>query len=321
MSGIRLIYSGMVMFVVRILSIVTGMLLMIIITRNLPVEEVGIFGNINDLLAYFLLFSNIIPFWSKRNIARKERGSVKTGVIANIIISLIFSAAYLLAIPYLFDILGIEESYLLVYGLAAILILEMYLSKAIEAPLHITKPQYIGYGVALVEISKLLLGYFFIAELKFGLYGVIYTYILSNLIQICYTFLLTKEEILKDIIRLSYIKKWLKTSFINLIRILGQNVTVISLLLLFMYGGEGGRGIYAVAYMVASSITYVWYIAFSIYPKLLTGGSRKDVEVILKMILMFATPMLFGIIFLSDSFLVIFSKEYVEARYVLVLLT
>ena len=93
------------MFLVRVFSIATGILFMIIITRNLPVEEVGIFGNINDLLAYFLLISNIIPFWSKRNMAREERGAAKTTVVANIIFSLLFSSAYLLIMPYLFEIL------------------------------------------------------------------------------------------------------------------------------------------------------------------------------------------------------------------------
>ena len=36
-----------------------------------------------------------------------------------------------------------------------------------------------------------------------------------------------------------------------------------------------GEVIYAVAYMIASTITYIGYISFSLYPKLLTGGGGK----------------------------------------------
>jgi len=63
-SGIR--YASIILFSSKLLSLITGLLFTIMITRNLSSEEFGVWGNISDLLAYFTLMGSVIPSWSLR---------------------------------------------------------------------------------------------------------------------------------------------------------------------------------------------------------------------------------------------------------------
>ena len=81
-EGPRLVYSGLVLFAAKILSVGTGMIFTLMITRTVPVEEYGIWVNVNlDIITYFTLLASAIPFWTMRFVARKHEGSAKTGVI------------------------------------------------------------------------------------------------------------------------------------------------------------------------------------------------------------------------------------------------
>ena len=71
------------------ISLVTGLLFSIIITRNLSSEEFGVWGNISDLLAYFTLMGSVIPSWSLRFFARGYVKAKETGVVVNTLISVI----------------------------------------------------------------------------------------------------------------------------------------------------------------------------------------------------------------------------------------
>ena len=51
--------------------------------------------NISDILAYFTLLATALPFWTMRFVARDKEGAVKTGFLANLIISAIARIIYL----------------------------------------------------------------------------------------------------------------------------------------------------------------------------------------------------------------------------------
>jgi len=50
MSGIRVTYSGLVSFGINLISVVTGLVFTLIVTRKLSVEEFGTWGLINGII-------------------------------------------------------------------------------------------------------------------------------------------------------------------------------------------------------------------------------------------------------------------------------
>ena len=72
MSGIRVTYSGLISFVVSLLSVLTGVIFTLIVTRQLSQEEFGTWGLIGGMTGYVLIFGPITTYWVTREIARGE---------------------------------------------------------------------------------------------------------------------------------------------------------------------------------------------------------------------------------------------------------
>jgi len=318
-SEIRLKYSGLVVFASNLLSVATGLAFVLMITRTTSTEEFGIWGNVNDLYNYFILLAGVLPFWTTRFVAREHAGSAKTGLIANIFISIASASIYLALVPSILSALQISSVYSILYIIVSIQMLERYITSALEAVLRAKQPQTIGYGLLISEVCKVILGFTLIIQLKLGLQGALYALIISYIIRIAFYIKLTAKE-LKEGVRWSYLKEWLKGSPIIIYNTVGNTIATFTLIFLFVYGGELARAYYGASVTIASVIGYSSFLAFALYPRLLSGSSPEDVSVSLKMVMMFAIPMIAGAIVLSDSYLTVLKFVYAEARQVLILL-
>jgi len=318
-SEIRLKYSGLIVFASNILSVATGLAFVLMVTRNVSTEEFGIWGNISDLSSYFILLSGVIPFWATRFVAREHAGSAKTGLIANIFISVAATSIYLALIPIILPILQVNSIYAILYTIVSIQILEQYITSALAAILHAKQPQTIGYGLLVSEVCKVILGFTLIIQLKLGLQGALYSIIISFLIRIAFYIKLTIRE-LKETVKWSYLKEWLKVSPINIYSAVGNRIAAFTLILLFVYGGELARGYHGAAATFTNIIGYSSLLAFALYPRLLSGSSSEDVSVSLRLVTMFAIPMTVGVMVLSDSYLTMLKVDFAEARPVLLVL-
>ena len=222
-SDIRLKYSGLVVFASNLLSTATGLAFILMITRSVSTEEFGIWGNVNDLYTYFILFAGVIPFWATRFIAREHAGSAKTGLIGNMLISIASASIYLALLPTILSALQISGVYAILYTIISIQILELYTTSALGAVLRAKQPQTIGYGLLIFEVCKVILCFTLIMQLKLGLQGALYSIITSNIIRIAYYIKLTAKE-LKESVEWSYLKEWLKASPINVYSIVGDGI-------------------------------------------------------------------------------------------------
>lgn len=318
-SNVRLRYAGLIMFVSNILSLSTGFAFVLMITRNVSTEEFGIWGNISDLTNYFILLSGVIPFWATRFIVRERSGSAKTGFIANLFISVAATSIYLALIPIILSVLQISSVYTILYTIASAQIFELYITSALQAVLHAKQPQTIGYALLIFEVCKVLLGFTLILQLKLGLQGALYSIIISYAIRIAFYIKLTAKE-LKERIKWSYLREWLKAAPINIYNIVGNGIAAFPIILLFVYGGELARSYYGAAATFTAIISYSSLLAFALYPRLLSGSSNEDVSASLRLVMMFAIPMTIGLMVLSDSYLIILKVDFAEARPVLLLL-
>jgi len=319
-DGVRLRYSGFIVFLSRLISVGTGLLFVLIVTRSISVEEFGIFGNTGDTLDYFTLAAAIMPFWTTRFLARKHPDTSKTGLTANLIMSVIFSLLYLSLFSTVMSVLHIDGAYRIVYGILTFRVIETYAMSELEAILQVRQPHLIGYGFLVFETCKVAAGFLLIVQLKLGLLGAVCSIVSAYIAQIAFYLRFVSHE-LTGRVKWGYVKEWLKASPVNIYGIVGQKLASFVLILLFLHGGELARAYYGAASTIASIIGYSSLLAFALYPSLLSGSNPEDASVSLRMVSMFAVPMTLGAVILSDSYLTILSPTYRIARPVLILLS
>jgi hypothetical protein len=305
---LRLQYTGYIIFAAKLIAVATGLIFQYMIARATTGPEYDIYFNLNDVLAYFTLLAGVVPFWVMRCVARGKEGATKTGFVTNLIMSVLFTVAYLAAVPFILPLLGISMSYLTLYLVASVQIVELYLIGLFEPCLQATSPQSVGYGLLVQQITKVTIGYVLIIQLGQPLFGMIISTALALVIQIGYYYKLQAAE-MRAPIRWGYVKEWLKGSLANIYTVVGNQIASIIFLLLFSLGGEGSRGIYGAAAIVVNVITYSSYLAFALYPKLLTEVKSEDVTTGLKTVLMFAIPMTAVAMAMANSYIVLLRTE------------
>ena len=310
---IRLQYSGFVIFLAKLLSVGTGLLFQFMIARSIPADspEYGIWFNINDVLAYFTLLAGVVPFWVMRYVSREKEGASKTGFATNLLIAIISTAIYLALAPFILSALGIAPNYLTLYLVVSIQIIEFYIISTFEACLQAYKPQKIGYGTIIQQVIKVTLGYVLIIQVGQPLMGAVVSTAIAIAIQVSYYYSLLAND-LKQRIHWSYVKDWLKASVANIYNVVGTQLSAFVFIMLFSYGGAGGREIYGAAAQIAGVISYSGFLAFALYPKLLAEKKSEDITTSLKTVLMFAVPMTVGAIALANSYMVLLRVNLLE---------
>ena len=322
-KGIRLRYSGFVIFAARLVSVITSLIFALMLSRELIAavsqKPYDLWYNIGDVTAWFTLMAGVLPFWAMRSAIRQREGAIKTGIFANLIISAMAFLIYLLVIPLITASLGISQTFVPAYLVAGFWIIEVYSIGILEASLQTRTPHVVGYGLILQQISVVASGYVLIVLFHQSLFGAVLATALSYVPQIVYYFALLVPE-LKERIRWEYLGEWLKGSLLNIYNIVGGQIASITFVMLLAYGGEGARGRVGAAGTIVNMIGYSYFLAFALYPKLLADKKTEDITTSLKMVLMFAIPLTIGAIALSDSFITILTGKYVDAAPVLAVL-
>ncbi|MGB8780502.1 MAG: hypothetical protein WCD81_07630 [Candidatus Bathyarchaeia archaeon] len=323
-NRIRVQYSGLIIFVAQMLSVITGLIFILLLTRSMSNDQYGVWSNIFDLTGYFLLLSGLFPFWATRFVARGNEGSAKTGFYANLLVSLASIVIYVPLVPLLMSKFNVSGTYLMVYVVASVYIVAIYLITILEAILRAEKPQATGYGLLIEEICKISLAYLLIVRFQFfgpvnQFFGAMISLVVATSIQVIYYLKLVLRD-LKQRIQWSYVREWLKGSVGYIYNAVGVQIAGFIFLLLFIYGGEAARGDYQAAATFAGIVGYSSSLAFALYPKLLAEDSLKDVTSSLRTVLMFAIPMAAVAMSMSKSLLTVLKGSYADSSLVLFLL-
>ena len=318
---IRLQYSGFVIFAAKIISVVTGLAFQFMVAQaTLPYPgQYDIWFNTSDVLAYFTLLAGVAPFWVMRCVTRGKEGAAKTGFVTNLLISVVGTVAYLSLIPFVLSALGISANYLPLYLTVSFQIAELYSISLLEFCLQACMPQTVGYGLLVQQLGKVALGYVLIVLIGPPLVGAVVATSVAFAIQIFYYYKLLADQ-MKQKIHWGYVKEWLKGSLANIYNVVGNQIAAYVFIMLFDMGGEGSRGRLGAAAQIANVISYASFLSYALYPKLLAEKKREDVTTSLKMVLMFAIPMVVVAIVLSESFITLLRPDYPDAWIVLVVL-
>ena len=313
---IRLRYSGLTFFASKAFSIVTGFIFVIAVTRNVSSYDFGVWQNIGDMVGYFVILSSVVPGWVTRYVARNQDNAATTGLLTNLAISIPFIVAWILLAPQFAKIAGAPGLY---YVLACLMILGTYLKPALEAIAQAKKPHLLGFDVVIHELTMISLGIILVMVLRYGLLGALVAVISSNFVDVLF-YLVGLRGVIGRATNWGYLKSWLKSSTISVYGMIGEKLGATNMVLLLIYSGATARAYVGAAYAVALSISYVSTLAVALYPKLLAGGRGEDVETTLRLMFMFAIPMVAGTLVLAQPLLSILNPMYGVAAPVLYLL-
>ncbi len=319
-NEIRVQYSGFIVFASQIISLFTGVVFTLLLTRNMNTDEFGAWSFIFYVIGLFTLFSGLFPFWATRFVARGKEGAVKTAVISNFMVSLMAMTVYLLVVSGILNILHVSSVSLSVFLLAALQIVNLHLVVVFEACLRSTKPQATGYGLLIEEIVKVVLAFGIFIGTGQLFYAAIAGVIVGASVQIAvYAWLL--REHFRQRIHFGYLKDWVKGSAALVYNVVGIQLLGVVLYFLVHFGGESALGDYQAAVTFSTVIGYAGSLAFALYPKMLSQECPEDIATSFKNMTMLALPMAAVAITMSTSLLTILNVSYSGASPILVLLT
>ncbi len=317
---IRLQYSGFIIFTTQILSLITGLIFTLLLTRNMSKDQFGIWTNIFDYTGYFMLFSGLLPFWATRFAARGKVGTVKTSVLAQLLIGVTAVIIYFPVITLVSRAIG-TEAYLLIYFIAGLYVLTFFMITIFESVLQSVRPQALGYGLMIEEIVKVTVALVLILGFRQLFLGAILALTVSCVVQILYYWYLLSDE-LKGKVHWGYLKEWLKGSTVIAYSAVGGQLVAFVFILLFVYGGADTRAYYQAAFTFTTIVGYSSSLATALYPKLLANScSDEQVGLSFRTVLMLAIPFATITMVMSTAFLTILNISYSVAWPVLIALT
>ena len=315
MSNIRLTYSGLISFLISILSIFTGLIFTLIVTRRLDQTHFAIWSLIGGIIAYSMVFSPISNYWLARQIARGEKESI-TGIISAIIFSIAAIGVYFIATLILSSSSDADVKILL---FAVLLVPLSYIVRGFSTIVSSYKPQGASYSALVFEITKIPIGFLFVYVLDLGIIGAIITVAISNLAQIIFCIIYSKEK-LKEHFHYAVFKNWLKLSWLPVFASLHDRIIYLdSTIYTLITGSVTGVAFIGIAKTLGNLVSNTSSLSVGLAPKLLATNNIHHTELMMERILLFAIPTLgFTITFAKPSLWVL-NPIYVDAVNIVIL--
>ena len=313
---IRLYYSGMAVFGARLLSALTGLAFTLIVTRNLAVEEFGVWQYLSALFSYFAFPAGLLTFWATRLHARGQEVG-RTALLGNLALSMPFALAFALAAGPASGIIAADPAYFRLLSLQFPL---YYAATMLDALATGRRPQLVGYGIAAFEVAKVALALLAFRALGLGLTGAILSVLGAYAAQAVLMAILQAPALSGradlGLLRALYARIWLPL----LMGLPYLIPTLDAFALASVTRSAEALALHKVAYSVAMFGMHTAYLSIGLYPKLLAGGSGEDVERAIRLSLMLSIPASVGLFAMAGPILHIFRREYEAAAPLLMLM-
>ena len=148
---IRLRYTGLVAYATRVISIFTGLIFIITVTRNVPTDEFGVWQYISLLTSYIVFPLRGINYWATRDLARDVQRSARTCILLNMAIAFMGMTLFLAVSGTGAAFLHTDISYFVISSMTVLVIAAI---RGLEAVAYGSKPQAIAYSFLGFEVSK-----------------------------------------------------------------------------------------------------------------------------------------------------------------------
>lgn len=316
MTDIRVTYSGLISFAIRLSSIVTGLVFTLTVTRQLTIEEFGTWGLISGILIYALAIHPIVTYWATREIARGEK-SGKTVFLSSSVFSIIGLLIYIVVAAFVSFQSDAEFEMLL---FAAILIPLIFVNDSLSAIALGSKPQIVSYGFLAFEITKIPLGFIFVYFMQMGLEGAIIATFGAYIPSIIIVGIKARDTLTNSINK-EYIKKWIRLFWVPSYRNIPSLISMSDVIVFStITGSVAGVAYYTAARTIGFLVNHTRSFSDALYPKLLESGKHDFLGENLIKFFYFAFP-LFGLsIVLAKPGLYALNPIYEIAEPVVILL-
>jgi O-antigen/teichoic acid export membrane protein len=308
MSNVRLSYSGMISFVIMVISAFTGLAFTLIVTRQLSPEEFGLWTLIGSLVVYVIIFEPISSFWVTRQVARNEKASV-TGIGTNSFFSGIALAIYMVIIFFFVNQTDVDYNILL---LAGILIPIYYINRSLVSIVAGYKPQGTGYGTLVFEFIKIPSGLMLVYYGEMGIIGAILATAMGQTAQLVFYAYYVREKF-KEKFSMLHFKNWIKLAWLPLVAGGHDKIRVLDVAIFTMITGSlTGLAFWGVGLALSNIVGYSKSISAGLYPKLLFSQKGEYIEIVLKRTLFFAIPLVGMAFIFAKPGLWVLNPLYIE---------
>ena len=317
MPNIRETKTGLIAFGTSIITVITGLMFALIITRTLTPEEFGTWNEILSLVSYSLIIEPMISWWTTRDVARGEEIG-KTAVITNGVSSIGGSFIFLVIAYLLTQQSNVEQD---IIFLSIILVPLSFLKNTLYAINYGWKPQAASYSLLILEIVKVPLGLYFVYFLQMGVPGVIIAFVIAYTLQICVLTYFAKIKI-SNKFQKKFVKKWIKNSFLAVyLNVISVTTRLDIIIFVLIIDSVSGVAIFVAAMIVASLTGNAATVSSSTYPKLLAGDRGVYLQRSITRLFYFSIPLAFISIFFAKSALFVLNPLYAMAGIVVIFLT
>lgn len=299
------------------LSVLTGTIFVVMVTRKLSPEDLGLWVLIGSLISYILIIRPIISYWSTREIARGENVE-KTALVTGGLSSTIGTTVYFGIAISISAYLGVELFVLLI---ASALIPLQFINDILTSIALSKKPQSISYSLLVFESSKTPIGIFFVVFLQLGIVGVLLTVILSTAIQQILLWIWMAQHIRGEI-KLHYVKYWLKMSWLPMYQSGSRLIRSLDVLIYpLLTGSFIGLAYWGVSQAIGQIVSHSERVNQGLYPKLLAIGKKEFAEISLKRTMFVAIPLLGASIIFAKPALYVLNPLYIDGVYIVIILS
>jgi O-antigen/teichoic acid export membrane protein len=303
-------------FFVSIIGIVTGLIFILIITRNLSPEEFGTWSLIGSIIGYVMISESIINFWTTREIARGKNIG-KTSLLSNIGISFGLIPIYLVISSVLTNETNALTSSMY-FGL--ILVPVTFISQALNAINLGFKPENTSKSLLTFEIAKVPVALLFVYFLELGLEGTILAVFIAFLIKLIIQIYLTFNKIKGDFHK-NLVIRWFKFSWISLYKSLPTLLSTLDIALyLVITSSVIGIAYYTASFTIANLVKHTGNISQALYTKLLAKGNLDHIKENISLQLFFGIPLVGISVLFSKPALYALNPIYSDAYIVVIFL-
>lgn len=299
----------MIALIVAIVGVITGTIFVIIVTRKLSPEELGLWTLINIYVSYVFVVDPIVSYWSTRQAARGEAVGKSVMYMAGLF-SIFGVIAYLIISIFISNSLNIDYSILL---LATALVPLMFFHGALSGIANGTKPHSEQYGTMAFEFTKIPLGYFFVVFSQMGIYGALLTVIFSNVVRVVILSVQLRKYLLGEFKR-QFVKFWFKMSWLPMYAMIPSfAITLDVAIFSAMSNSLIALAFWTAGLTIATLVSQAGTISQALYPKLIAIQKKEFATDNLKRTLFFAIPFLALSIVLAKPLLHIINPIYIGA--------
>ena len=316
--------TGLIVFSSRMVSVFTGLIFLVMITRWLSPDQFGLWEFILDLVIFSSFPVGLFTYWATREVARGAMIGRTTQVLS-LMLSAVGALLYLLLSLGTFSWVGSSLAPFLV-GLMLIPLSFWVLSTQAVVVGH--NPVIGGYATIISELAKLAVAYPMLYIFHMGINAVIIAIGVSYFAQAGFSTILL-GDVAGGPVELSKGREWLKDFHVPALFAL-TNVLVIAdtFVASIGQGGTSLAGFYQAAFQIGSVVTYSTSLSVALYPLLIRGQSGTPSRLqqslpgqVLEFSLLFGAPMATGIIALAPKILYLLKPVYVSSTGALVLIS